>query len=163
MGVINRFADKFWPTPEKPRDPAALVASARERQRAVLNDLQGDLDEAEDELAYVEVEIARSQQRVTRLYSEVAAASAAGSTDLAGELHRELRQTSSFLAELTGVRKEVVGERARLTDLLAHLRDRRAEDDKRAAMSGDGAVAEAAPTPEEPRLTGQEAVPAPEF
>ena len=159
MGVINRFADKFWPTPEKPRDPAALVASARERQRAVLNDLQGDLDEAEDELAYLEVEIARSQQRVTRLYSEVAAASAAGSTDLAGELHRELRQTSSFLAELTGVRKEVVGERARL----AHLRDRLAEDDKRAAMSGDGAVAEAAPTPEEPRLTGQEAVPDPEF
>lgn len=147
MRIIHQAADLPGPGPDGHRDPAGAAATARWRRRAALTSVRRDLDEAADEQAYIEAEIARSRQHAARLDSEAGAAAADGCLTVARELHEELRQTYAFLAELAEVRYAVITERGRLTMVCKRLTDDLAGSDRPPEIVASGAAAGRRPAP----------------
>jgi hypothetical protein len=123
MGFFNRVTGTFRAGQSGRHDPAVSLATAGWRQRAMLMDVQRDLDEIADELAYIEAETAHSRDHAARLDSDAAAAAADGCADVARDLRVELSQTHAFLAELAEVHQAVTTERDRLLGLREHLTD----------------------------------------
>ncbi|MEY9928046.1 chromosome segregation ATPase [Catenulispora sp. GP43] len=129
MRLISRIAGRHRPKRSgRQKDPAP--DTARWRQRAMLTSLRRDLDEAADELAFVEVEITRSREHAARLAAEEEAAAADGCAAVAAEIHEELSQTRAFLAELVEVHDAVIAEQDRLSSEYARLVNRLAEADR---------------------------------
>lgn len=121
MRMIHQIADPLRPERDGHRVPAGAGSTARWQQRAMLISVRRDLDEAADEQAYLEAEIARSREHAARLDAEAAAAAADGCVTVARELREELSQTYAFLAELAEVHYAVVTERGRLTMVCKRL------------------------------------------
>lgn len=142
MRVIHRIAEMFRSARGGRPARADAPAVARWRKRAMLSSLQRDLDEAADEQAFIEAEIARSKQYAARLDTQTAAAKADGAVIVARQLQEEQSQTYAFLAELAEAHREVVTERDRLSALAARLADGLAELDATASTTAAGSAGE---------------------